>query len=147
MSEASKSKHDEAIRNWRRRNPEKVKEYRKKWAENNREKQTAAEKSWKKAHPESKKRYSQTEFLYRLKNRYGLRFDDYTEILERQLGRCAICGAEKPGGKGKRMSVDHCHRTGKVRGLLCSRCNLMLGIINEDVSILRAAIEYLKKHL
>ena len=58
-----------------------------------------------------------------------------------QDGRCAICN-----GKFEFMCVDHCHKTGKVRDLLCNLCNLMVGVSRESTEILGSAMEYLKKH-
>lgn len=74
------------------------------------------------------------------KRMYGLTLEQYEAMIEAQGGKCAICGKhmEKP-------HVDHDHMTGEVRGLLCRRCNLALGIFGEDISILRAAVRYLAK--
>lgn len=76
---------------------------------------------------------------------YGISLETYQEMLAEQDNRCAICKSENPGGKG-RLHVDHCHATGKVRGLLCHYCNTMLGLSRESVENLSAAIEYLNKH-
>src|SRR6266403_544492 len=54
--------------------------------------------------------------------RYGLTLDDYDRILRGQGGACAICGTREPGGKKGRFTVDHCHESGKIRGLLCINC-------------------------
>ena len=80
-----------------------------------------------------------------LKRIYGITVDQYTEMLYNQNGRCKICGRIKNTDKRKAfMHVDHCHKTGKVRGVLCGQCNSMLGNANDDVSILYKAIEYIK---
>lgn len=76
--------------------------------------------------------------------KFGITIDDYKTILLRQDGKCAICGSEIGDGMGNRLYVDHNHITGKVRGLLCSECNLGLGKFKDDVSILKKAIEYLE---
>lgn len=75
---------------------------------------------------------------------YGITLKDYDELLESQGGVCAICGTDTPCGVG-RFHVDHNHATGKVRGVLCHRCNLALGFSGENISILQSAIEYLVK--
>jgi recombination endonuclease VII len=63
---------------------------------------------------------------YYLKYRYGLSKEDYERMLDEQGGVCAICGSAPDK---QRLSVDHNHGTGKVRGLLCHKCNLALGVI------------------
>jgi hypothetical protein len=74
--------------------------------------------------------------------RYGLSAADYQAMLARQGGRCAAC-KKKPGPKS-RLEVDHCHLTGRVRGLLCTKCNTMLGMGDDDPDRLRAGIAYLE---
>lgn len=67
------------------------------------------------------------------KTRYGITADDYDRMLKEQDGKCKLCNKEEhvrgttPDKKPKRLAVDHCHKTGKVRGLLCHNCNVMLG--------------------
>lgn len=68
----------------------------------------------------------------------------YTEKLTEQSGVCAMC-REAPQPR-KRLSIDHCHATGKVRGLLCDACNLVLGYARDVSATLRAGAEYLDKH-
>lgn len=78
--------------------------------------------------------------------KYGLTYEEYVEILAKQGGTCAVCKQpERELGRGgalKAMSVDHCHKTGRVRGLLCSHCNKRLGVL-EDSEWLENALEYL----
>jgi len=81
---------------------------------------------------------------YGLKKSYGLERGAFARMLQEQNGCCAICGTDKPGGKG-RFHVDHCHDTGKVRGLLCSSCNLVIGHFHHSVSTLVSAINYLSR--
>ncbi len=78
-----------------------------------------------------------------LSRTYGLTFSDYNRILKEQSEGCAICG--KPPN-GKRLSVDHDHKSNKVRGLLCMHCNVILGHAFEKIETLENAISYLKKH-
>ena len=77
--------------------------------------------------------------------KYGITISDRDRMLDVQGGLCAICGG-LPKGKGNRLHVDHCHTTNKIRGLLCSPCNTLLGQAQEDVSVLRSAIAYLEAH-
>jgi len=80
--------------------------------------------------------------------RYGISFEDYESMVLEQKGLCAICNQPETktlNGKVVRLSVDHDHFTDEVRKLLCSRCNLLLGQANDDISILEMAIKYLKE--
>lgn len=74
---------------------------------------------------------------------YGLTPEYYQELLDKQQGVCAICKQLPLSGKG--WQVDHDHRTGAIRGLLCHECNTGIGALRDDVDILRQAIEYLSK--
>ena len=75
---------------------------------------------------------------------YGITLPEYDALLKRQRGRCAIC--RNLCKSGKRLAVDHNHTTGRVRGLLCGRCNPLLGYAADDVNMLREAIKYLRRH-
>jgi Recombination endonuclease VII len=78
----------------------------------------------------------------RLRYNYGISLEEYDAMLARQGGVCAIC--KKKPDKGKVLFVDHCHVTGRVRGLLCGKCNSVLAFGCDDPDILRAAIAYLQ---
>jgi hypothetical protein len=78
-----------------------------------------------------------------LKRNYGITLDEHTKMYEEQEGLCAICGNEG-NGKWKKLCVDHCHSTGKVRKLLCHHCNTALGLVGDNISTLQAMVEYLK---
>jgi hypothetical protein len=94
-------------------------------------------KEWQAANP--RKRHGQ-----RLR-KYGITVEEYDRILERQGGGCAICG-RKDAGDSRRTTfhVDHCHTTGKVRGLLCSNCNTGVGKFEDDPERLERAAMYLR---
>jgi hypothetical protein len=74
--------------------------------------------------------------------KYGLTIEQYEELLDKQHGICAICDCEP---FFKKLSIDHNHITGKVRGLICNNCNIMLGNAFDDPTILIAAADYLKE--
>lgn len=76
--------------------------------------------------------------------KYGITPEQFKEMYKQQDGKCKICN-EVPSTK-RGLHVDHCHDTGKVRGLLCHGCNVALGSFKEDVKLLEKAIEYLKEH-
>ncbi len=79
---------------------------------------------------------------------YGLSDEEYTSMLDTQHGKCAICKKEPIGriDKTRKLHVDHCHTTGKVRGLLCLHCNRGLGGFLDSVPSLQTAIKYLERH-
>lgn len=79
-----------------------------------------------------------------LQKTYGIGIEDYYEMLESQGGGCKICGTEDTG-RYKFFSVDHCHDTKKVRGLLCSDCNHGLGSFKDSPGLLDKAKEYLNE--
>ena len=74
-----------------------------------------------------------------LKHYYGMALEDYDRLLAQQGGACAIC-RKRPA---KTLCVDHCHSTGKIRGLLCRKCNLGIGHLDDSPSVMLAAIAYL----
>lgn len=83
-------------------------------------------------------------FEVRLRKEYGLTLAEYEAMADKQGGRCAIC-LRKPAAR--RLAVDHNHKTGRIRGLLCTRCNhKLLGASNEDSAILRRAADYLDSY-
>jgi len=80
----------------------------------------------------------------RIKSRFGISQEQYDRILAAQGGVCAICGGSGKSLRFRRLVVDHCHATGRIRGLLCSRCNRGLGYFDDDVARFKSAIVYLK---
>lgn len=88
---------------------------------------------------------------YQLKYNFGISLVQYKDMLEKQNYSCAICGKRngldlhRPGA-AKELSVDHCHRTGQVRGLLCSDCNRGIGQLQDSPEIVRRAAEYLEQY-
>lgn len=85
---------------------------------------------------------SQSTLRFHLKDWYGITLEEFQLLLNSQRGLCAICG-EPEAGK-YRLSVDHCHETGRIRGLLCRKCNVAIGMLKESVTVLEAAIRYLQ---
>lgn len=125
----------EYLREWRARNPDKMRSYR--------EAQIA-----------DGRLYRQNR-AYKFKSQYGITVEEFDQMLIDQKGQCALCSADiSAGGEGRgkgmrtgNAAVDHDHVTGKVRGLLCITCNLMLGYAKDDPALLGAAIDYLKEHV
>lgn len=79
-----------------------------------------------------------------LRSKYQLSLVEYRSLEQKQGGVCAICGCSPCSTKEKRLSVDHCHATGRVRGLLCKTCNWILGQFKESPERFRAAATYLE---
>jgi hypothetical protein len=130
---------------WQKKHPENFKRYYEKhkdvhqarckdWQKRNREKHLAYRREWNKKNVD---RF----WGYRLKQLYGISVEEYKALFEKQEGRCAICG-KKPKG---RLHVDHDHKTGKVRGLLCPVCNLRIGTL-ETFGLVEKSIAYLEKY-
>jgi ribosomal protein S14 len=82
----------------------------------------------------------------KLRTKYGLTLKCYDKMLKEQDNKCKICGSEETRNvKYEFLCVDHCHETGKVRGLLCDFCNVGLGRFEDDIERLGSAIKYLKE--
>lgn len=96
--------------------------------------------AWTEANPEEARRRQRK---YALKKKYGLSLEGYEQMLARQRGCCAIC--HRPTEDPLSLFVDHCHASGKVRGLLCQACNSGIGMFEDDVDRLREAIRYLSE--
>lgn len=80
-----------------------------------------------------------------LKRNYNLTIEEYADILENQDYSCGVCGIDKCSS-GRRFAVDHCHKTGEIRGILCGRCNLALGQVDDSIEKLTQLIAYLDRH-
>lgn len=80
---------------------------------------------------------------YGIKKRYGMKLETFLSMLEKQNGRCGICG--NIFKSDKHTHVDHCHITGQIRELLCFKCNVGIGRFGDSIELLDKALEYLKK--
>jgi len=120
--------------------PIKIKEYQDKYRSEHRFKNKEYAKRY---YSEHRKEY--TDRRTWLTRRYGITFEQYNEIFDKQNGSCAICGVHQSSLK-QSLSIDHCHETGKNRELLCQKCNSAIGMLNDNIGLLMKSIEYLKKH-
>ena len=125
------------------------KDYWRKWRKEHRDSSNAADKKYRESHKDkialfpsqSKERKRERQRRYSYSRFYNITLEQYNDILLIQNGVCAICGQ-----KGERiLCVDHNHATGKVRGLLCDKCNRGLGFFREDKTILIKALGYLNE--
>lgn len=80
-----------------------------------------------------------------IRRQYGITLAEYDQMLRDQDNKCAICGNEDEV-EGRRLAIDHCHDSGKVRGLLCGKCNRGLGLFYDNQELLENAISYLTKY-
>lgn len=112
-------------------------------------------KDWEKRNPEKRKKLHQNFYAkkkermrwYWIESKYGMTKEKYHELLEEQNNGCRICGAtEAKHRSSNNLLVDHCHVTGKYRGLLCNRCNTSLGFVNDDIELLEKMVNYLKEY-
>ncbi len=78
-----------------------------------------------------------------LQKLYGIGLEQYEQMYEKQDGCCAICNQHADSFK-HRLSVDHCHTTGAIRGLLCHNCNTAIGKLNDNIELFSRAISYLR---
>jgi hypothetical protein len=113
---------------------------------------TAARKESRARHPVGTKRGYRDRIL---RLRYNITLADYERMFEQQGNSCKICGTTNPLGEGNQrdtsrwkswsFAVDHCHTTGKIRGLLCNPCNRGLGFFRDSPELLQQAVDYLEK--
>ena len=75
---------------------------------------------------------------------YGINLKEYQELLDKQGGCCAVCSSSGSGKTSDRLVVDHCHSTGRVRGLLCWPCNIGIGMFKDREDLLVTVTDYLK---
>ena len=122
-----------------------------KWRANlKREESETLQDFWARKWEDRRIRNPNEEYNRNLIRQFGITLEQYNDMLWKQNGKCAIC---KNGetivyktGRKKMLCVDHNHKTNKIRELLCTKCNILLGSAKEDINILQSAITYLTKH-
>jgi hypothetical protein len=138
-------KHRESSRKWRLNNPDYGKRYRdankdrqKDWYLKNKEREQERSRNY---YHENTDSYRNSYYL----RDFGITLSDYNTMLREQGGVCKICA--QPSNDGKRLRVDHCHTTGKVRGLLCRTCNLAIGHLRDSPVLANKLADYLLNSL
>jgi hypothetical protein len=124
---------------WKESNPEKVKEYKNKWSIKNKDKIKIYKT---KVTTENKRKHS-------IKTYYGVSWEEYLNIYQKSDGKCSICATPLSVHKEQNKEtacVDHCHTTGKIRGILCRTCNRGIGYLRDSPELLKIAAGYLEKH-
>lgn len=124
-------------REWYLKNQSAVKEQSRQYYSATREKRIEVARKWREENLDQHRRNARR---FKLKNKYGITPEQYEQMVKDQNGVCFLCGKK---ADGKRLSIDHCHKTNHVRKLLCQDCNLVLGFIERDLDWLRRALEYL----
>ena len=153
------------LKDWRKRNPEKLKEQAKRSRIKNREKNNDRVKKWQQANRDKTNKYfiewgkknpgklEAKKLRARNKTKgINLSYEDYIKMCSSQNNLCSICGKKEIAKHSKTgttniLSIDHCHKTKKVRGLLCKKCNSAIGFFEDDLDIVKKAVKYLQKHL
>jgi hypothetical protein len=139
-------------RAWARANPDKVREQKKRDYQTNRSSFQERARRWYERHREkvlqrtsdyARKHKSNARDCH-LKRTYGISLAEHQSMREAQGHVCAVCKDPARMSPNKDFAVDHCHSTGRVRGLLCHRCNQGIGLLADNPDILRAAIAYLE---
>lgn len=126
------------LKKWAEGNPDRRREYQQRWRAANAERQREYNREY---HRRTRERDRERRKDGELRREYGLSLAAYKQMLAEQDGGCAICG-DSPGA-GRYLHVDHCHTANRVRGLLCSPCNVALGGFRDRVDLLEAAKTYL----
>jgi len=149
--EKNQDKLNEKNREYRKNNKEIVKESNRKWAENNRDKVNAKQKRYTQKHSEviKKKQYEwyrnnkEKVKEFSLLRKYNLSLEQYRKMLDTQEHKCLLCKISAKDTASKYLVVDHCHNTGKIRGLLCNPCNTAIGLLKENIETIKNVIQYL----
>ena len=134
---------------WSKSNIKRSREIKAKWNKANPEKhrgdpvkQRASEKKWRKENPE---RFLNSQRKHHLRKTYNLTSEDFDRMLEEQDGKCDLCGISQTKTYGS-LCVDHNHETGKVRALLCKKCNFIVGAIENSPETAESVRTYLFNH-
>lgn len=135
---SAKEKKQEAAREWYRDNKELTDARTKAWVENNRERRYELTRNWVALNSDKAKLMKRKSYI---KAKYGITLEEYDQMMEDQNYGCAICGESCKINKN--LTIDHNHRTGKVRGLLCSKHNRAIGLLEDDPEMLEKALTYL----
>ena len=127
---------------YKEKNKERIKNRRKQFYKENRERLLTIQKNYNEKHLVGIRKYQRVYYRYKC---YGIGKDEFEQMLLSQNNRCGICEIIFDLSSKKNCPhVDHNHNTGKLRRLLCMKCNCGIGNFNEDTSLMKKAIEYLQ---
>jgi hypothetical protein len=144
MPYANKEKEKAYRKKYRLCHTERIKEQTKIYYHKHKERLNAYSTLWQKQHKEARKQQH-------YKKKYGITLEDYNKILDSQSGICAICQQTEVISTGKTkkinpLGIDHCHKTGRIRGLLCSKCNIGLGFLEKLTVPIERYFNYLNQN-
>ena len=122
---------------WEKQNRDRVNKNARRRRMENPDKYRDKANRWRQKSPEKVKKYT-------LMASYGMTAEEYYQLFDKQEGLCLICLA--PEKENRLLSVDHCHYTGKIRGLLCKKCNTGIGMLQDDPELLKRALAYLDEN-
>ena len=109
-------------------------------------KTTYAERRFKRTPEEARLRHLRQHKDWHHMNKYGMTYDEVVAMKDACGNKCQICGAPPEESHQGNLVVDHCHDTGVVRGILCGRCNIVLGKVKDSPELLHKLVDYLKQH-
>ena len=148
-------------RKWRKANLDKYQVYRRRYYERNKAKYLAWRRAYVKRHSErinamqrewrrkNPAKAQLRDLRHRLKQDYGITMDAFNAMMKAQKGRCAICRKLPPNGRKKgqwrRLCIDHCHNSLRVRGLLCQQCNVGIAMFQDNPALMLRAIDYIRR--
>ena len=116
-----------------------------------REIRNKSKKKWRKEHPEDFKKKTRDYYWFgkgqenHLRRTYGMTVQEYNELFINQNGCCKICGIHQTK-LNRKLNVDHNHKTGEIRSLLCDQCNRLLGFVEKDPQRILIMLDYLKEY-
>jgi hypothetical protein len=125
---------------WWKSNNNEMKTQKKNWYEINKEEQK--EKCRNRYHAGDKQKHAHVVWRNKLIREFGITEHDYNLRLNDQNEACKICGKKDD----QRLAVDHCHRTGVIRGLLCRRCNMTIGLLEDNPCLIRSVANYIEEN-
>lgn len=138
----AKEKQKSQIKEWALKHPQRMKELSRQSEERNKTHRVAYKAAYYLAH---KERILQNTWVNKIKRKYGLTPEQYEKILKDQNHECGICNRKETCSREFKFRVDHCHKTGKVRGLLCHKCNAGIGMLGDTLKAIEKAVLYLRR--
>ena len=139
--EANKEKRKEynkkSSKRYREAHPERIKQFARQYYKAHKKERKQYLKQYREVHPEKIRQWN-------LKQKYGITLKQFDQMLKDQNNRCAICG--KKFSKINLPNIDHNHKTQKIRALLCKRCNVAMGLLEEDPTLLDKTKLYITKY-
>jgi len=142
MSPTIKEKDAEYSRKYRANNAERIKQKTQTSEFKEKNKQKSAK--FRKRNPDLIKNNKRKALLLK---KYNITLEEYDSLLLKQDHKCAICSSDMAQSNKQYLCVDHCHTTGKVRGLLCDKCNMGLGLFQDNIELLQNSITYLLNNI